>query len=58
MRTWHREHADDHWHETVIDHRVLEHANYLDYRNRRADYVNAVLDKLINWDFGAQNPGR
>ncbi len=34
---------------------VLEHANYLDYQNRRADYVNAVLDKLINWEFALQN---
>ena len=34
---------------------VLEHAYYLDYQNRRADYVNAVLDKLINWDFAAAN---
>jgi Fe-Mn family superoxide dismutase len=36
---------------------VWEHAYYLDYRNRRADYVDAVLDKLINWDFAAKNLG-
>jgi Fe-Mn family superoxide dismutase len=34
---------------------VWEHAYYLDYQNRRADYVKAVLDKLINWEFAAEN---
>jgi Fe-Mn family superoxide dismutase len=34
---------------------VWEHAYYLDYQNRRADYVNAVIDKLLNWEFAERN---
>ena len=34
---------------------VWEHAYYLDHQNRRADYVNAVIDKLVNWEFAAAN---
>ena len=30
---------------------VWEHAYYLDYENRRAEHVAAVLDKLVNWQF-------
>ena len=36
---------------------VWEHAYYLDYQNRRVDYVNTILDKLINWDFATANLG-
>ena len=34
---------------------VWEHAYYLDYQNRRPDYISTFLDKLINWDFVAAN---
>jgi len=36
---------------------VWEHAYYLDYQNRRADYVNAVFEKLLNWEFALANWG-
>lgn len=34
---------------------VWEHAYYLDYQNRRNDYLAVVLDKLIHWNFAAEN---
>jgi Fe-Mn family superoxide dismutase len=34
---------------------LWEHAYYLDYQNRRAEFVTAFLDDLVNWDFAYQN---
>jgi Fe-Mn family superoxide dismutase len=34
---------------------IWEHAYYLDYQNRRKDYVEVFLDHLVNWDFANQN---
>ncbi len=34
---------------------VWEHAYYLDYQNRRAEFVDGVVEKLLNWEFAGQN---
>lgn len=34
---------------------VWEHAYYLDYQNRRADYVTVLIEKLLNWEFASKN---
>ena len=33
---------------------VWEHAYYIDYRNRRPDYLKAFVDNLVNWDYVAE----
>jgi superoxide dismutase, Fe-Mn family len=34
---------------------VWEHAYYIDFQNRRPDFITNYLDQLVNWDFANQN---
>jgi len=34
---------------------LWEHSYYLDYQNRRQEYLTAFIDKLVNWDFAEEN---
>lgn len=44
-----------HGHKPIITIDVWEHAYYLDYQNKRVDYVMAVVENCINWDFAERN---
>ncbi len=42
----------------ILNCDVWEHAYYIDYRNKRPDYVSAFIDHMINWDFAEMHLNR
>jgi Fe-Mn family superoxide dismutase len=55
MKTPNAENPMAHGKTALLTCDVWEHAYYLDYQNRRPDFVQAFMDSLINWDFVAEN---
>jgi Fe-Mn family superoxide dismutase len=44
-----------HCQKAILTVDVWEHAYYLDYQNKRADYIDIFLKHLVNWDFANAN---
>lgn len=44
-----------HGQKAILTADVWEHSYYLDYQNRRPDYLSIFVDKLVNWDFAQKN---
>ncbi len=44
-----------HGHTALLTLDVWEHAYYLDYQNKRPDFIQTFLDHLVNWEFVAHN---
>jgi superoxide dismutase, Fe-Mn family len=40
--------------EPILGVDVWEHSYYIDYRNRRPDYLKAFVESLVNWDYVAE----
>ncbi|MFN8926042.1 MAG: superoxide dismutase [Rhodospirillales bacterium] len=53
-KTPHGENPLVHGQHAILGCDVWEHSYYIDYRNRRADYLKAFVDNLVNWEFVAQ----
>jgi len=44
-----------HGQRAILTADVWEHSYYLDYQNKRPDYLSIFVDKLVNWDFAQKN---
>jgi len=50
MKTPNGENPLVHGAQPILGCDVWEHSYYIDYRNRRPDYLKAFLDNLVNWE--------
>jgi Fe-Mn family superoxide dismutase len=54
MKTPNGENPLVHGAQPILGCDVWEHSYYIDYRNRRPDYIKAFLDHLVNWEYVAE----
>jgi len=54
MKTANGENPLVHGGKPILGCDVWEHSYYIDYRNRRPDYLKAFFDNLVNWDYVAE----
>jgi Fe-Mn family superoxide dismutase len=54
MKTLNGENPLIHGGKPILGVDVWEHSYYIDYRNRRPDYLKAFMDHLVNWDYVAE----